>query len=117
MHKSQLKSSQRVMYWRILLEEFSPKIVYIKGPENIVLSRLSEEGDIVDNVEAVLLFAFKDKEIFPIQLQLIQNTQSKDRSSRKRLKDNFKHYKRNKNENAQVITYNDRIIIPKTIRN
>ena len=48
----------------------------------------------VDDVEAVLPFASKDKEIFPIQLQPIQNTQSKDKSLSKRLKDNPKYYKR-----------------------
>ena len=68
-HESELKTSQRVMRWRLLLEEFGP--VYIKGPKNVVadaLSRLPKQGDIVDDVEAVLPFASKNEEIFPIQL-------------------------------------------------
>ena len=34
-------SSQRAMRWRILLEEFCPKIVYIKGDDNTVADALS----------------------------------------------------------------------------
>ena len=59
------------MRWRLLLEEFGPEIVFIKGLKNVVadaLSRLSKQGDIVDDVEAVLPFTSKDEEIFPIQL-------------------------------------------------
>ena len=44
------------MRWRLLLEEFGPEIVDIKGPKNVVadaLSRLPKQGDIVDDVEAV----------------------------------------------------------------
>ena len=119
-HESELKTSQRVMRWRLLLEEFGPEIVYIKGPKNVVadaLSRLPKQGDIVDDVEAILPFASKDEGIFPIQLQLIQNSQSKDRSLRKRLKDNPNHYKKQAIENVQVITYKDRIFVPKELRN
>ena len=108
------------MRWRLLLEEFGPEIVYIKGPKNVVadaLSRLPKQGDIVDDVEAILPFASKDEGIFPIQLQLIQNSQSKDRSLRKRLKDNPNHYKKQAIENVQVITYKDRIFVPKELRN
>ena len=67
-HESELKTSQRVMSWRLLLKKFGLEIVYIKGPKNVVadaLSRLPKQGDIVDDVEAVLPFASKDEEILP----------------------------------------------------
>ena len=56
-HESELKTSQQVMCWRLLLEEYGPEIMYIKGPKNVVadaLSRLPKQRDIVDDLEAVL---------------------------------------------------------------
>ena len=55
-HESELKSSQRVIRWRLLLEEYGPEIVYIKCHKNIVtdaLSRLPKQGDIVDDVNTI----------------------------------------------------------------
>ena len=40
-HESELKSSQRVMRWRLLLEEYGPEIIYIKGHKNIVADALN----------------------------------------------------------------------------
>ena len=33
--------SQRVMRWRLILEEFGPDIVHIKGKENVVADAIS----------------------------------------------------------------------------
>ena len=41
-HESKMKTSQRVMRWRLLLEEYGPEIVYIKGRANIVADALSK---------------------------------------------------------------------------
>ena len=63
------------MCWRLLLEEYRPEIVYIKGPRNVVadaLSRLPKQGDIVEDVNTVMPFVQKDKDIFPIKLEEIQ---------------------------------------------
>ena len=89
-------------------------------PKNVVadaLSRLPKQGDILNDVEAVLPLTSKDEEIFPIQFQRIQHSQSEDGSLRKSLKDNPKHYKRKNIENVQVITYKDRIFVPKELMN
>ena len=34
-------TSNRVYYWRLLLEEYSPEITYIKGVDNTVANLLS----------------------------------------------------------------------------
>ena len=114
-HESELKTSQRVMRWRLLLEEYGPEIVYIKGHKNVVadaLSRLPKQGDIVDDVDAVLPFVPVDPTVFPVNLRTIQEQQVSDRSLRRRLKTNPKDYSKLKVEQTQVIVYKNRIYIP-----
>ena len=81
------------MRWRLLLEEYGPKIEYIKGPKNVVadaLSRLPRQGDIVEDVEAV---------------QKIKEKQEKDRSLRKKMRQNPKDYTKVVIENQKIIRY------------
>ena len=54
-HESELKTSQRVMRWRLLLEEFGPEIVYIKGPKNVVADALSVRC-IILNIMIILIY-------------------------------------------------------------
>ena len=118
-HESELKSSQRVMRWRLLLEEYGPEIVYIKGHKNIVadaLSRLPKQGDIVDDVDAILPFVPVEPTVFPVNLQLIHEHQVSDRSLRRRLKTNPKDYSKLNVEQKQVIAYKNRIYIPNELR-
>ena len=45
-HDPELKLYQRVMHWRLLVEEFSPEIVDIKGTKNVladILNRLPKK--------------------------------------------------------------------------
>ena len=56
-------NTKRVMRWRLLLEEFGPKLLYIKGEQNIVANALSRL-DLSEEVFAPDLFAF-DEEDFP----------------------------------------------------
>ena len=80
-----MKTSHRVMRWRLLLEEYGPEIQYIKGPKNVVadaLSRLPKQGDIVDDVDAVLPFVPVDENIFPVHLKEIQAKQAKGQRSK-----------------------------------
>ena len=104
MNESKFKSSQRVIYLRLLLEEIRPEIVHLIGPKNVVADA-PKQGDTADDVEAMPPFSTKDEEIFVIKLQLIQNSQSKDTRLTKMLMDNTTSYKRMKIENAQVIIY------------
>ena len=78
------------MRWRLIIEEFSPKLVYIQGEKNIVaLSRL----DIIDDVDYNLsdtqnldtfyadLFDLSDNNIInPITYKNIMVTQQKDKT-------------------------------------
>ena len=108
------------MRWRLLLEEYGPEIVYIKGHKNIVadaLSRLPKQGDIVDDVDTVLPFVPVEPSVFPVNLKTIHEHQVSDRSLRRRLKTNPKDYHKLKVEQIQVIAYKNRIYIPKNLCN
>ena len=52
-HELKLKTSQRVMRWRLLLEKYGPEIEYIKDPKNVVadaLSRLPKQSFIFESL-------------------------------------------------------------------
>ena len=77
LNESDLKISQKVMKWRLLLEEYGPGVEYIKRPKNELvdaLSKLLKQGDIVDYVDVVLPFVPVDDHILTVQLEEIQDT-------------------------------------------
>ena len=80
------------------------------------LSRLPKQGDIVDDVDAVLPFVPVDENIFPVHLQEIQAKQAKDRDLRQKVKNNPNHFQKTVVKQVKVITYKDRIYVPKDLR-
>ena len=63
----------------VLLQGYGPEIGYIKGSKNIVvdaLSRLPKQGDIVDDVDAVLPSVPLDENIFLVHPKEIQTKQA-----------------------------------------
>ena len=60
------------MRWRlVLLDEYGPEIVYIKGPKNVIadaLNRLPKQGDIMNDADVVLPFVPVDDNIFPSRI-------------------------------------------------
>ena len=94
------------MRWRLLLEEYGPDIVNIKGYKNAVadtLSRLPKQGDIMGDVEVVLTFVPVDENIFPMQLKEIQSYQAKDRDLRRKIKNNPVHFQKETVEQVKII--------------
>ena len=68
-HELDLKTSQREMTWRLLLEEYRPEIEYTKGSKNAVadaLRRLQKQDKIVVDDDTVLLFVPVHENIFPL---------------------------------------------------
>jgi len=41
-------NTDRVLHWRLVLEEFSPKLVYVKGKKNVIADTLSHLDKKVD---------------------------------------------------------------------
>jgi len=85
-------NTERVMHWRLLLEEFGPHLTYIKGANNIVADALirldiSEEDFSQDALNGKL--AADDDEFpgeFPLSYKEIAYQQGKDKALQKKLK-------------------------------
>ena len=81
-------TTERVMRWRMVLEEYDPELVYIKGPDNIVadaLSRLDlipEEEEPTGHLNLWQWLHLEQEELpedaYPLRWSLIQREQKKD---------------------------------------
>jgi hypothetical protein len=89
-------NSDRVMRWRLYIEEYSPDLQYIKGTHNVVADALScldiKETPFEDTQESFLglmeCFAKKadTDEFHPLNYQQLKNAQDKDKTIQKILK-------------------------------
>jgi hypothetical protein len=77
-------NTERVMRWRLLIEEFGPTIQYIKGPKNVIadaLSRLDLMSPATD-VNMADCYGLDKTDLpstaFPVTYQLINREQQKD---------------------------------------
>ena len=116
-------NTERVMRWRLLIEEFGPELIYIKGANNIVADALSRmamtEADF--SPEA---FAADDESEFPMNFPLsyaeIQQEQSKDKEIQKGLKEdpeNFQYQEYpHSDKTYRLVTRNGKIYLPKSLQ-
>ena len=87
----------------IPLSNVAPQLDFDKA--NVVadgLSKLPKQGDIVEDVEAVLPLVPVDTTIFPVQLQEVQELQEQDRSLRKKVRDIPKEFSKQTIEQIKV---------------
>ena len=56
-HETILMAFDRLMRWRLSLEEYSPEIHYIPGPENIVADAMSRIPMVDDDIKVKQLYA------------------------------------------------------------
>ena len=81
-------NTKRVLRWRLLLEEFGPEIIYVKGSENDVADALSHlpktegtgsDGQVTREALADLYGVDKlDDDTFPLKYKIIDKYQQKD---------------------------------------
>ena len=118
-------ASNRLIRWRMIVEEFGPQFQHIKGEKNVVadaLSRLDiefKESDeiVMDEPNKELSYMNSGEAIseeFPMQPELIKKYQDKDPDLQKKAK-NAK-FSTQKVENVELIHYDGKIFIPKPLR-
>jgi hypothetical protein len=121
----QKMASNRLIRWRMIVEEFGPQFQHIKGEKNVVadaLSRLDiefKESDeiVMDEPNKELSYMNSGEAIseeFPMQPELIKKYQDKDPDLQKKAK-NAK-FSTQKVENVELIHYDGKIFIPKPLR-
>ena len=124
-------NTDRVMRWRLIIEEFSPELVYIQGETNIVADALSRL-EIIDDVDYNLsdtqnldtfyadLFDLSDNDIVnPITYKNIMVNQQKDKTLIKNASTD-KNYTVNVFHGGEtirrLICYKNKIVIPTTLQ-
>ena len=115
-------NTERVMHWRLLLEEFGPKLLYIKGTNNIVADALSRLNLTEDDFSAEAFAA--DESDFPIQYPLsyrqIAFEQEKWPMLQQKLRDKPTVYKvaefKHSDSTYEIVTRNGKIVIPVSLQ-
>ena len=126
-HAATVSESQRVMRWRMILEEYGPEIVHIKGEENTsadALSRLPKKAEDVQPNKKVKHEMFAQEvgkdAAFPLEYASIAEETKKELQASVELKDLLKDsksgYYNYDLEGHKVIMYKKCIYIPKSLR-
>eukprot|EP00804_Cyclotella_cryptica_P012131 CCRYP_009831-RA/>CCRYP_009831-RA protein AED:0.17 eAED:0.19 QI:0/0/0/1/0/0/2/0/493 len=119
-------TSDRVYLWRLLLEEFGPEIVYIKGTHNTVADTISrlDIGHIPnkckkrvqltyqEEMNPVFVNCSKEDVIYPLTVQEIAQAQKLD-ASLKTLKD---QYSTQVVKSIELLCKDGKVIIPKELQ-
>ena len=122
-------NTERVMRWRLLIEEFGPELRYIKGEHNIVADVLSRL-DLKEEEFSLDAFAFNDDEAdppedaFPLSYDNIVDEQAKDRFCKAMKLAITKgtapegcaiESRKHSDQTYKIITKNGKILLPKSL--
>ena len=118
-------NTERVMRWRLLIEEFGPELVYIKGESNVVADALSrlDLNDKSTTQEAHLHEFFGADELpehsFPLTYKEIAQGQNNDPDLLQKVRNDssysIKIY-RGGGKNRELIVRDDRIVLPSSLQ-
>ena len=122
-----VSESQRVMRWRMILEEYGPEIIHIKGDENAAadaLSRLPKKDEVVEPSKKQELYAQEigeEVDTFPMDYAKIAEATKKelDKASSKLkdlVRDKESGYYKFDLEGHEVVMYKKCIFVPKPLR-
>jgi RNase H-like domain found in reverse transcriptase len=76
-------NTERVMRWRLIIEEFGPKLTYIKGANNVVADALSRMKMTEKDFGPEVFAGETIKQRFPLSYKLLAEMQEKDKKLQK----------------------------------
>jgi len=131
-------NTERVLRWRMVLEEYGPELIYIKGPDNVVadaLSRLDLLPDVPEEPNDApvkstditfndYMNIYRDElpaDAYPLRMSHISSQQRLDTELQNALRKNPSKYARRKVRGGRntydIIELNGKVVIPKKLRN
>ena len=117
-------NTERVMCWRLILEEFGPELKYVKGENNVFADALSRLENIPnqDILNISELYGINDKDLpdsaYPIRYQDIAKAQETDAKLQQKLvshKDYTLDTFRGGYKDHRLICQNNKICLPKAL--
>ena len=122
-------TSDRVLRWRLYIEEYSPEIVYVKGEHNVVadaLTRLDKTEDPVDlSKEFFYLTCYGNEkttqvEMYPLSYKHLEIEQQRDKQIKKILQmENTKYEIQDFHGGGKIwslVCYKEKIVVPGVLR-
>ena len=122
-------NTERVMRWRLILEEFGPELNYIKGEKNIVadaLSRLSMHNEINETTDKANIFyvaelfaSQSDDLTYPLSFANISQHQHSDTLLRNVASQNDAYHLKSfcgGGKDIMLICYKNKIVIPENLQ-
>jgi len=110
-----------VLRWRLLIEEFSPNLIYLPGHKNVVADALSrlELDSTADTQEQAMAELFSSEELtpvtYPLQLKRILEFQQKDKELLQKAASNSHYHLKSFSGGGKtrtLICYKDKIVLP-----
>jgi len=113
-------NTERVMRWRLLIEEFGPKLTYIKGQSNVVADYLSRMNILEEELSLDAFPLEDDIPDFPLSFPVIAQEQQQDQRLQQLLTEKPQLYKlkehKHANKSVQLICKQDKIVLPESLR-
>ena len=117
-------NTERVMRWRLILEEFGPELNYIKGENNIVADVLSRY-QLKETEFSLDAFALgddeEDYEVYPLSFKQIAEEQAKDPNLQAKLTEEGTRYRTERIKHSSfnydiIVNGEGKIVLPPALR-
>jgi hypothetical protein len=112
-------TSDRVRHWRLIIEEYGPRIVYLPGSNNIIADALSclptSDTTSQNNTSSSIEHIFMSDEFFPLAFETIATAQQQDTCLQNKLLTNASYEQHIIRQNA-IIYHDNKMVIPQSLQ-